>query len=32
MPFRYRLQKALEGIDNQLKELDKPSEEKPAEQ
>ena len=29
---RLRLQKTLEGIDNQLKELDKPTEEKPAEQ
>ena len=29
---RSRLQKTLEGIDNQLKELDKPTEEKPAEQ
>ena len=29
---RSRLQKTLEGIDNQLKELDKPKEEKPAEQ
>ena len=29
---RSRLQKALEGIDNQLKELDKPTEQTPAEQ